>query len=179
MTTTADMTPLRFRISEAAMIRAAWLNASRYSARIALFAVVVALLVSVIFIAQGDHRTIGRILLQITLTVAGTCAIAGVVVYVLCYIALPMQVRKNLRQQKALSEEMQLSWTQDEFCYASGQSRTVMPFTDLRGFKVSGDVILLYNTDVLYHLVPTAAFGDTRLREPFIQRLVDAGIRRL
>ena len=177
---TADMmTPLCFKISEAAMIRAAWLNASRYNARIALFTLVVALAVSGIFIAQGHHQSIGLMLLQISLTVSGACLIAVIVVWLIRLIVLPMQVRKNLRQQKALSEEMQLSWTQDAFCYAAGQSRTVMAFTDLHGFKVSEDVMLLYHSDFLYNLILTDAFGDIGLRESFIERLVDAGIRRL
>ena len=176
---TSDMTPLRFKLSEAAMIQAASLNVSRYNARIALFVVVVGLLVSGFFIAEGNHMTIERMLLQITLTVAGASVIAGVLICMLRYAVLPMQVRKNMRQQRALSEEMQLSWTQDALCYASGQSRTVMPFTDLYGFKVSDDVILLYNSSILYHLVPTTVFGETGLREVFIQRLIDAGIRRL
>ena len=175
----ADMTPLRFKISEAAMIRAAWLNSSRYNARIAVFTLVVALLVSGIFIAQADHMTIDRIVLQVILTVAGACLIAVIVVWLIRHIVLPMQVRKNLRQQKALSEEMQLSWTQDAFCYAAGQSRTVMAFTDLHGFKVSEDIILLYHSDFLYNLILTDAFGDTGLRGPLIQHLVNAGIRRL
>ena len=175
----ADMTPLRFKISEAAMIRAAWLNSSRYNARIAVFTLVVALLVSGIFIAQADHMTIDRIVLQVILTVAGTCVIAVIVVWLTRYFILPIQVRKSLRQQKALFEEMQLSWTQDAFCYAAGQSRTVMAFTDLHGFKVSEDVMLLYHSDFLYNLILTAAFGDTGSRESFIERLVDAGIRRL
>ena len=176
---TSDMTPLRFRLSEAAIIRAAGLNASRYNARIALFIVVVALLVSGFFIAEGNHRTIDRILLQIVLTVAGTCVIAGVVTCLIRYFILPMQARKNMRQQKALSEEMHLSWTRDAFCYASGQSRTVMPFTNLYGFKASDDVILLYNSNILYHLVPTTAFSHTGLQEVFVQHLVDAAVRRL
>ncbi len=48
---------------------------------------------------------------------------------------------------------------------------------DLHGFKASSDVILLYHTDFMYHLVPVAAFGGSGLHGSFIQRIAAAGVR--
>ncbi len=176
---TSPMTPLRFKLDEPLAIKAAWLNASRYNLRIALFVLTVALLTSAFFVLQGGLRSPERIILQVVLTVGGSGVLGVVVVVLMRAVFLLMQVRKNLRQQKALSEEMQLSWTDDELRYATGKSQTLMPFRDLHGFKASGHVILLYHTDFMYHLVPVAAFGNPELQKALMQRLSSAGVRRL
>ncbi len=173
------ITPLRFKLDEPLALKAAWLDASRYNLRIVLFVLTVALLTSAFFVLQGGLRSPESIILQVVLTVGGSGVLGVVVIILMRAVFLPMQVRKNLRQQKALSEEMQLFWTDDEFRYATGKSQTLMPFRDLHGFKASGHVILLYRTDFIYHLVPVAAFGNSDLLEAFMQRLSSAGVRRL
>jgi hypothetical protein len=171
------MVPLRFKLDEPMLIKAAKLNASRYDIRIFLVILSAALLTFGFFLYQSHHRNLEWFIVHVLMSLAAL--FAGCSVFLLRAIALPIQVRKNLRQQKALAEEIQLSWTDDEFCLAAGKSQTVMPFTDLHGFRASGDVILLYRTDLLYNLVPVAALGGSGLHEAFIQCLVGAGVRRL
>jgi hypothetical protein len=172
------MTPLLFRLDEPLIIKAAKLNAARYNMRIFLFILSAALLTVGFLLYQSVHRDLEGIIVQVLIGVGATFAgCSGT--FLLRSFFLTMQARKHLRQQKMLSEEMQLSWTDDEFCYATGKSQTVMPFSSLHGFRASGDVLLLYVSDILYLLVPVAAFGGSGLHEAFIQRLAGAGVRRL
>jgi hypothetical protein len=173
------MTPLRFRLDETLAIQAARLDASRYNMRILSFGLALALLTSAVFIFIGGVNTPERIVFQVLMTMGGALVLGGATVFLLRAIFLPMKVRKNLRQNKPLAEEMQLSWTEDEFCYAAGKSRTEMPFRSLHGVRSSGEVLLLYVSDTLYLLVPVAAFGESGLHEAFIRRLAEAGVRRL
>lgn len=173
------MTPLQFRLDETLAIKAARLDASRYNMRIIWFGLAFALLTSAVFIYTGGLDTPERIIFQLLMTVGGALVLGSATVFLLRAIFLPMKVRKNLRQYKPLAEEMQLSWTDDEFCYAAGKSRTEMPFRSLHGVRASGEVVLLYVSDTLYLLVPVAAFGGSGLHEAFIRHLAGAGVRRL
>ncbi len=176
---TVPMTPLRFRLDETLLVKAGKLNASRYNKWLFCFALILALILTGFYAWEQSQQGVEGILMMAVLILMGGTLGYWSLIAVSRIILLPIQVRKNLRQQKGLTDEMQLSWTDDEFCYATGKSQTLMPFRDLHGFRASRDVILLYRSDLIYHVVPVAAFGPSSLHDAFNQRLVEEGVRRL
>jgi hypothetical protein len=74
---------------------------------------------------------------------------------------------------------IQLSWTDDELYFVTGQSRTVMLFAHFCGYQLSNDVVLFYLTDVLYLLVLVVAFEGTSQQQAFIRRLDATGVQHL
>ena len=168
------MTPLPFRLDEQLLIKSARLNASRYNAHIFWFAVIVAVMLAGVIVYTDRNWTPGRLVLNS----AAPLAVAAILTVGLRLIMFPIHARRNLRQQKALSEDMTLSWTDKDFRYSSGKSYTEMPFADLYGYRASPDLILLYRSNQLFHVVPVSAFGDTALTEAFIHRLDENGVQR-
>ena len=53
-----------------------------------------------------------------------------------------------------------------------------MPFRQFHGYGSSPQVIILCVSDMLYHLIPVAAFGGEQQVSTFLGRLEAAGVRR-
>jgi hypothetical protein len=172
------MQPVRFTLNEELVVKAALLNASRYYARFLVFAMVVALLTSAFFLFSRSDWVVEREVMQALLIIASTLAFALLLHGCLRYWIYPAQARKNFRQQKTLSEAMSLSWTDSVFCYAAGKSQIEMPFSSLHGYRASGEIVLLYHSDVIYQVVPAVAFGGPDAFDGFIRKLEAAGLRR-
>jgi hypothetical protein len=171
------MIHMPFKLNEELVVKAAVLNASRFHMFYVLLAVVVSISTVAFTLTGKATWTWERVALQIGLTLAGSLAITGVVLVILRFVACPFKARRNFRQQKALSEEMALSWTDDELLLETGKSRTEMTFADLHGFKASDEIVLLYLTNALYLLVPVAAFAGQGQLEAFLRKLRQAGVR--
>jgi YcxB-like protein len=172
------MIPMPFKLNEELVVKAAVLNASRFQMFYVVLAVVVSISTAAFTLTGKATWTWERMALQIGLTLAGSLAITGVLLALLRFVACPFQARRNFRQQKSLSEDMALSWTDDAFLLETGKSRTEMPFADLHGFKASDEIVLLYLTNALYLLVPVGAFAGQAQLEAFLRKLREAGVRR-
>jgi hypothetical protein len=179
MSMSTPMTPIRFRLTKVLVVKAATLASSRYYLRFIVFAVIVGLLTSAFFIFRGPGRTFERDVLAVFLTVAGAVIIALLFLALMRYVIYPFYARKNFQQQKALSDEMSLSWTGEVFLYQTGASRTEMPFAHLHGYRASDDIIILYVADAIYFVVPVGAFGDGETVSLFMRRLQQANVRKL
>jgi hypothetical protein len=173
------MTPIRFTLTKELVVKAARLSASRYTIRFLWFALIMGLLVSAFFLFSRPSWNLQRELILVFSIVAGALASALLMIGLMRYWIYPFQARKNFQQQKALSDEMSLSWTDKVFVYTTGKSRTEMPFENLHGYGVSGEIIILYLSDVIYYAVPVDALGDADTVGSFMRRLEEAGLRRL
>jgi YcxB-like protein len=174
------MIPRQFKMTKELVVNAAVLNASRFQIFYVVLAVVVAISTVAFFSLTGKAAwTWERMALQIGLTLAGSLAITVSFLVLLRFVAFPFQARRHFRQQKALSEDMALSWTDEEFLLETGKSQTRMPFADLYGYRTSGEIVLLYLTGALYLLVPVDAFTSLDDHDAFLRKLQDAGVRRL
>jgi len=127
-------------------------------------------------IGVWDARSIITQALQ---NAAITLFVAGVLLVLLRRVFFPFVARRNFRQQKAFAQDMRLSWSETDICYATGRSRTLAPFTDFYGYRLSDDLILLYLSNVIYLLVPVSAFDNIDQKADFIARLHHSGIKRL
>jgi uncharacterized membrane protein YidH (DUF202 family) len=172
-------TPLRFTLSEELVVKAAKLAASRYQLQFLCFALVVGLLTSAFFLFSRPKWNLERELLQTFLIVASAVAMGLLILGLMRWWVYPSQARKNFRQQKALSEDMSFSWTDTEFRYATGKSRTEMPLENLHGYRASDEIIILYLSDAIYHAIPVDTFGGSEAHAAFMRQLEKAGLRRL
>jgi hypothetical protein len=171
--------PVRFKLTEEQGVQAAQLNSLRYAKRFLLFAFVTGVLTSVFFQWSRQAWDPVRDLLAAFLITSGTFVSGLLILGLMYYVVYPFHARKNLRQQNVLSEELSLSWNENDFCYASGKSRTEMPFANLHGYQASSEIILFYRSDAIYHMVPIAAFGSERLAADFLHKLEVAGLPKL
>jgi hypothetical protein len=171
------MTPLRFTLDEAMVVKAARLATTHFYPRLLWLGGIIGLVVSAFFILRQQVWALDRALIQLGLTVAGAMAITGVVILILRHGVVPFEARRNYRQQKGLSDEFSLTWTDADFCLEAGQSRTAMPFTHLHGYRSSDDVIILYHSEMIYHAIPVTAFGGADRRDAFLLQLQQAGVR--
>ncbi|MCG6122037.1 MAG: hypothetical protein MEP57_04940 [Microvirga sp.] len=178
-TQTRDITPLRFSLDETMAVRAQWLHLARFRAWAIWVILGLSILASsTIFLRLGQWE-LARILREFIQTAFISSALALALIWGLYRFFIPFVARRNFRQQKALAESMELSWSDDGFCYASGPSRTVMGFGDLYGYRMSDDLLLLYLSNVLYLIVPITAFDGADQRAAFVARLDAASVRRL
>jgi hypothetical protein len=172
------MKPVRFTLNEETVVKAAQLSASHFYARLLWFGLGVGLLTSAWFLFSGHNWTLDHALIQVGLTTSGALAFALLVIAFLRYVLYPWYARRNFRQQKALSDEVSLSWTDQNFCFDAGKSRSEMPFANLHGFRTSDDMVLLYLSDAIYHAIPVVAFGGPELHGAFLRALEAAGVRK-
>jgi YcxB-like protein len=179
MSESVPMTPISFTLNKELVVKAAALAASRYYIRFLLFALIVGMLTSAFFIVSGSRANLERELLAASLTIMGALTVALLMIGLMRYVIYPLHARRNFRQQKALAEEMNLSWTDEVFIYTSGKSRSEMPFSNLHGYRTSSEIIILYLADTVYHMVPVDAFADTKTLDSFMHKLQQAGVKQL
>ncbi len=173
------MTPLPFTISQKMVVRAALLHLGRYRwyfIGAVTFWVVISVTPVLMRIGVWDNASILRYAFQNSVI---TLALSGALFVFFRWVFFPFVAGRNYRQQKAFSQDMRLSWNAQEFCYATGRSQTFAPFTDLYGYRVADDMVLLYLTNVLYMLVPATVFDDAGQKADLIACLDKAGLRRL
>jgi hypothetical protein len=174
----SSMEPLRFKLDESIVVKAAQLNASRFTIKFIRFSLVLAVLVAAYQVFERGDWSLRAISLRLAISTAIALLLAGCFLIILRVIVCPWQARRNFRQQKQLSEDMELAWTPDELAYGGGKSRTVIPFKHLHAYQASDDLILLYLSENLYHLVPVSALATSGRREALVERLEEAGVRR-
>jgi uncharacterized membrane protein (DUF485 family) len=179
MSKTPPTVPICFTLTEALAIKASKLAASRYYVRFLLFAVIIALLVSAFFLFTGPNWSLGRSLVGASMIILGTLGVALILIGLMHTWIYPYFARKNFRQQKALSDEMGVSWSDTTMCYTAGRSRSEMPFANLHGYRASGDVLLLYVSDAIYYMIPVDAFNGAEAFSSFERRLEAAGLSKL
>jgi hypothetical protein len=170
---------MRFTLNEELVVKAATLNSSRNYVRFLWFSIIVGMITSSFFLFSRPTWHLERELVGSVLIVTGTIAIALLFIGLARYVIYPFHARRNFRQQKALSDEMGLSWADKDFIYETGKSRTEMPFANLHGYRASSEIIILYLSDAIYYMVPAEAFGDTVTFGSFKRKLEEAGVKRL
>jgi hypothetical protein len=179
MSDSPPMTPMRFTLNQDLVVKAATLNSSRYYVRFLWFSIIVGLITSIFFLFSRSTWHLERELLGVVLIVTGTVVIALLLIGLARYVIYPFHARRNFRQQKALSDEMSLSWAGKDFICETGKSRTEMPFSNLHGYRASGEIIILYLSDAIYYMVPIKAFDGTEQSSSFMRALEEACVKRL
>lgn len=113
------------------------------------------------------------------LNVASTAALvlALPAVWIVVLVIVPMQARRQYRQSAQLRDDQALSFDDEAVVFTSRRGTVRLPFSEYREFLDRGGLILLYQTEMFYNLVPRHALGDAA--DELLARLEAAGVRRL
>lgn len=95
------------------------------------------------------------------------------------HIIIPYRVRKQFKQMPALSQEMQLSWTQDDFIFRSGKSVSEVPFSDLHKWCANDNSLTIFPSDLIHYMIPRRAFPDDAVFTEIQNRLHENGVKKI
>ncbi|MDR7102575.1 YcxB family protein [Croceicoccus sp. BE223] len=113
------------------------------------------------------------------LNIASTAALvlALPAVWIAVIVIVPVQARRQYRQSAQLRDDQTVSFDDEAITFASRRGTVRLPFSEYREYLDRGGLILLYQTEMFYNLVPRHALGDAG--DEMLARLQAAGVRRL
>ncbi|WP_066553824.1 YcxB family protein [Croceicoccus bisphenolivorans] len=113
------------------------------------------------------------------LNLASTFALVVVLplLWVVLLVMAPIQARRQYRQSAQLRDDHTLSFDEDAITFIGSRGTVRIPMAEYREVLAGKGVILLYQTEMFYNLVPTCALGDAA--DELLRRLEAAGVRRL
>lgn len=91
----------------------------------------------------------------------------GVVAYLVFHflVLLPRQSRKIFAQQKGLQIPYEIEITEDMYSVASERGNGRCPWSDFHKYKKNKSTILLYQSDVLFHIFQKRWFTEEQFIE--------------
>jgi YcxB-like protein len=84
---------------------------------------------------------------------------------------LPRRARRRFAQQKSLHGEVQFDWDEDGLAWATERGSGKTPWGDYLKWREDDRFILLYQTDVLFQMVPKRAFANAHEKDDFLSCL--------
>lgn len=89
----------------------------------------------------------------------------------------PMMARRQFRQSVALRAEQTIAWDDEAIEFRSERGQARLPFGEFHGFGDTAEMIMLYQTEMYFNLVPKGPLGDAA--DDLIARLEAAGVKRV
>ena len=91
----------------------------------------------------------------------------GLVVYLLLRLLvwLPWRTRTAFKQQKSLQEPYDVEISEDLYHATSAHGTCAVPWRDFHNYKVGPTLILVYQSDALFHMFPKRWFADGEFAE--------------
>lgn len=165
--------PFSFTVREEQVVKAMqrlmltrmWTGPARWM--LILIAVLLALLIVLDFVTKGGLS--GSALAFI---VAVPVALA--IVY---FVLAPMMGRRQYRQSAALRAENTIAWDEEAVIFSGERGHARLPFAEFHRFAISGGMLMLYQTEMYFNLVPLDAMGDAG--GDLVARLESAGVKRV
>jgi hypothetical protein len=77
----------------------------------------------------------------------------------------PIKCRKIFKQQKALHSPLETEITSDFYKVSSALGSASIKWADFHKYKVGKKIILLYQSDVIFHIIPTRHFSEQQLSD--------------
>ncbi|WP_338244761.1 YcxB family protein [Aurantiacibacter hainanensis] len=102
----------------------------------------------------------GRVLLVSAFALA--LPIAVVIVW---SVIVPMQARRHYRQSAALREEMEARWDTEHLRLQSAKGESRLAWSDYPRWSETGDLLLLFQSDLLHNLLPKGALPPGQVEE--------------
>lgn len=100
----------------------------------------------------------------------------GLALLVLRFWAAPMMGRRQFRQSAALRAQHTIAWDDEAVYFTSERGNARMPFAEFHGWAELPGLIMLYQTEMYFNLVPKAPLGDAAA--DLMACLDAAGVRR-
>ena len=111
--------------------------------------------------------------LGIPLAVAGFIALFLVI---LRYWTVPRHARRAFHQQAAFHHPVRIEWDEQQFRLDSKNGTSRLDWSDIFAWHPARDIILIYLSAQLYHLVPARAFATAEDRAAFERLLTGKGV---
>lgn len=110
--------------------------------------------------------------------IAGIAAVVTIGVPLVGHLMLRRAARKIYSQQKALHQPHTVDWRSECFIVGSPTSREELRFADLIHWSEDRDVILLYQSGVMFRLIPKRVLTDSQVAL-LHQTLIRNGVRKI
>lgn len=104
-------------------------------------------------------------------------ALAGILA-VLQYWVLPRQARRTFQQTTLIKEQATFEWSDVGFSLQGESGRTRIGWNDLHAWAGGESVILLMQSEMMYNLLPKAAFSDEQQAD-LIACITASGLKKL
>lgn len=109
--------------------------------------------------------------LLLTPIVFGACIGIG-------FLLRPRAARRQLRQNKEAQRETTMTLADDGLHFASETSSVLLPFGDIHQWGVWRDMILVYRSDMMFHIIPDRSMSGEQ-RDGVVRALSGHPIRRI
>lgn len=134
-----------------------------------------------LLIVAGVLMVLAVALMSLTGTKPDAVLVGGILGTVVGLVAVslwfaPYLVRCQFAQSAALRASYTLSWDETALRFESERGHAVMPFSEFHAWCEVGDVLMLYQTQMMFHIVPLGALGAAA--EDLRASLSAAGVRR-
>ncbi len=104
--------------------------------------------------------------------------LGGAVGSLVCYglsrtFYLPWKARRMFAQQKSLHDGYELTWDEDGLSIRGRRGQGATPWSEYLRKKENERLVLLYQSDVLFQMLPKRAFGgeSSRSIRPYLDRI--------
>jgi len=89
-------------------------------------------------------------------------ALLGGLLYlvIIYFVELPLQVRRIFKQQRTFHEPLELELMPTQMTATSSKGTVTVPWADFHRYKTSTNLILVYQSDVAFHLFPRRWFSE-------------------
>lgn len=87
------------------------------------------------------------------------------------FVLLPKRIRRLYWQQRALQQPHELDVGDDGIATRHPLGHGVLPWTNVHKWKESGDLFLVYHSDMLFNIVPKRGFESTQAVDDFREKL--------
>ena len=92
--------------------------------------------------------------------------LGGLAYFAIMYcVLLPLKTRKIFKQQQTLQIPYESELTDDAFASVSVHGNATMPWSVFHKYKLNKNIILLYQSDAIYHMFPKRWFTENEFTE--------------
>lgn len=106
----------------------------------------------------------------------GALALAALMIALLWFWTVPRTARRAYRQQAGLRYPASYEWDEHQLRLGSKVGESRLAWDDIFAWHATPDLVMIYLSGNLYHLVPARAFASAEARAGFENLLVRNGV---
>lgn len=152
------------RAMQSLMLYRLWTGPARWL--LVAAGVLLVVLFALEFVAYGRLSSVG----------IGVVLGLPLVFLIVVYWMAPMMGRRQYRQSALLRAEGTVSWDDEALTFESDRGHARIPFGEFHRWGESADLVMLYQTEMFFNLLPKAPLGGAA--EDLKARLTAAGVKR-
>jgi len=162
-----------YRLSEADAVSAGRFAAGRQM-RLRPIVRVLMILVAVLYaiLLLLDWRAATQPLLLALLLAVGAALLLAT------WVLIPWQMKRHFRQAPGLRDEIGIDWDDEHLGFETSRGHSRLAWSDYHRWGENERLLLLFQSEILYNIVPKAALGQDQL-DSIRGALVRAGVRKI